>query len=97
MKFELAKQPREAAETEERRMEQVMLNFRKYQKVEMLLFLLGFAFVVGGAFGNMGDFTLGTGVGLTIQAAFTLVFDLFAAYRGGFYQHELKMFKKSLS
>ena len=65
--------------------------------METLLFFLGFALLIGGAFGGMSDFTLGTGLGLTIQAAFSLVFDLIAAYRAGDYHYELNVFKNRLS
>lgn len=87
--------PREMVGAEKTRMETVMANFEKYKNVEMLLFFLGLAFVVAGAFVGFGEFMLGTGIGLSLQGAFTLVFDLFAAYRGGFYVHELNVFDRS--
>lgn len=74
------------------RMEKVKASFEKYKMVEMLLFFLGFAFLIGGGLGKMGDFTLGTGVGLTAQSAFSLVIDLVASYRAGFYLYELNKF-----
>lgn len=86
--------PKEMLVAEQQRMGQVMANFEKYKNVEMLLFFLGLAFVMGGAFLGAGKFMLGTGTGLSLQAALTLVFDLFAAYRAGFYVHELDTFER---
>jgi len=81
-----------AAETQ--RMAQVQANFEKYKMAEQLLFFLGCGFLAGGAFLGGGDYMAGAGAGLCIQSAFTLVFDLFAAYRAGFYQYELDVFQR---
>lgn len=97
LRVEMAGSPKATISAEQVRVEKAILKFEKYRQVLLLLFLLGFTLVIGGTFCNMGDFTLGSGIGLTIQAALTLVFDLLAAYRTGFYQHELKVFMKSLS
>ena len=88
--------PKEMVAAEKSRMAQVMSNFERYKTVEMLLFFLGFSFVLGGSFGGVGQFMLGTGVGLCLQGGVTLIFDLFAAYRGGFYQHELDKFERAM-
>lgn len=87
--------PKEMLASELERMRQVMANFERYKTVEMLLFFLGFAFLLGGTFGGFGDFMMGTGIGLSLQGAISLVFDLFAAFRGTFYQKALEKFERS--
>ena len=57
---------------ERNRMEKVKASFEKYEMVEMLLFFLGFAFLIGGGIGKMGDFTLGTGLGSVSYTHLTL-------------------------
>ncbi|MCB0518382.1 MAG: hypothetical protein H6577_02585 [Lewinellaceae bacterium] len=74
------------------RMERVLANFEKVKTAEQLLLLLGFGFLLGGVFFGAGDYMAGTGVGLCIQSAFSLVFDLFASLRANLYRHELKMY-----
>ncbi len=94
LKAGMQQAPSAAVAEEQARVARLKQNYGKYQQIEMLLFLLGFALVVGGAFGGMGAFCLGTGIGLTLQAAFSLVFSLFAGYRTGFYHYELNVFRK---
>jgi uncharacterized membrane protein YfcA len=87
--------PRAMLDEELPRIEKVLANFEKYKMAESLLFFLGFAFLLGGAFAGLGDYMLGAGLGSCLQAGFTLAFDLFASLRAGLYQHELKTFERS--
>jgi len=59
------------------RMETVMKNFSIYKSIEMLLLIM--------AFFQRHDVTAGIGVGLVLQAAFTLTLDIFAETRGADY------------
>lgn len=97
LKKEMTGSPKKAISAEQARVEKAMGKLDKSKQILMLLFVLGFAFVIGGAFCNMGDFTLGTGIGLTVQSALTMVCELLTAYRTGFYLHELRVFIKNFS
>ncbi|WP_416545989.1 hypothetical protein ACHEXK_10625 [Limnohabitans sp. DCL3] len=68
------------AETE--RMQTVMRNFKLYKSVEIALLVLGTCLV---AFFSKWDAATGIGIGLVLQASFTLVLDLFAEARGAAY------------
>jgi hypothetical protein len=91
----LGNSPKLVRAEEQARMEKVMANFDKIKMAEQLLLLLGFAFLIGGVFFGLGEYMVGTGVGLSVQCAYSLVFDLFAAMRAGFYVHELGVFEKN--
>ncbi len=91
----LEKSPKLMRAEEQERMDKVMSNFDKIKIAEQLLFLLGFAFLIGGVFFDLGGYMVGAGIGLCIQCAFSLVLDLFAAMRAGFYLHELGVFEKN--
>lgn len=91
----LGKSPKLMRVEEQERMEKVMANFDRIKMAEQLLFLLGFAFLIGGVFFDLGEYMVGAGIGLCVQCAFSLVFDLFAAMRAGFYVHELGVFEKN--
>ena len=69
-----------AAETA--RMETVMKNFSIYKTIEMLLLIIGVGLI---AFLQRHDVATGIGVGLILQAEFTLALDIFAETRGAAY------------
>jgi hypothetical protein len=77
------------------RMEAVEANFGRLRAVESGLFLLGMCFLLGGVFGNFGEYMPGSGAGLCLQSAVSLIFDLLASWRAGLYLHELKTFQKT--
>jgi len=82
--------PSEFYKTETNRMEVVMANFKTIRKVEMGVFVLGIILALAGSIGELGWFTTGTGVGLCLQSAVSLLLDLSAEWRGGLYLHHLK-------
>ena len=67
---------------ESARMETVMKNFSIYKTIEMLLLIMGVGMI---AFFQRHDVAAGIGVGLVLQAAFTLTLDIFAETRGADY------------
>lgn len=72
-----------ALKTEETtRMQTVMKNFSIYKAVEMVLLIVGVGMI---AFLQRHDIAAGLGVGLVLQAAFTLTLDIFAEARGADY------------
>jgi uncharacterized paraquat-inducible protein A len=72
-----------ALKTEEtNRMQTVMKNFSIYKAVEMVLLIIGVGMI---AFLQRHDLAAGIGVGLVLQAAFTLTLDIFAEARGADY------------
>ena len=73
----------EALKAEEgTRMQSVMKNFSSYKSIEMLLLIVGVGMI---AFLQRYDVAAGIGVGLVLQAAFTLTLDIFAEARGADY------------
>lgn len=64
------------------RMQTVMNNFSIYKAVEMVLLIVGVGMI---AWLQRHDMAAGIGVGLVLQAAFTLTLDLFAEARGADY------------
>jgi len=64
------------------RMQTVMNNFSIYKAIEMLLLIVGVGMI---AFLQRHDMAAGIGVGLVLQAAFTLALDIFAEARGADY------------
>ena len=64
------------------RMQTVMKNFSIYKAVEMVLLIVGVGMI---AFLQRHDVAAGIGVGLVLQAAFTLTLDIFAEARGADY------------
>jgi hypothetical protein len=64
------------------RMETVMKKFSIYKSIEMLLLIMGVGMI---AFFQRHDVAAGIGVGLVLQAAFTLTLDIFAETRGADY------------
>ena len=64
------------------RMQTVLKNFSIYKAVEMLLLIVGVGMI---AFLQRNDMAAGIGVGLVLQAAFTLTRDIFAEARGADY------------
>jgi hypothetical protein len=64
------------------RMKTVMKNFSIYKAVEMVLLVVGVGMI---AFLQRYDLAAGIGVGLVLQAAFTLTLDIFAEARGADY------------
>ena len=67
---------------ESTRMATVLKNFSIYKAVEMLLLIVGVGMI---AFLQRQDMAAGIGVGLVLQAAFTLTLDIFAEARGADY------------
>lgn len=67
---------------ESTRMQTVMKNFSIYKTIEMLLLIVGVGMI---AFLQRYDVAAGIGVGLVLQAAFTLTLDIFAEARGADY------------
>ena len=64
------------------RMQTVMDNFSVYKAIEMLLLIVDVGMI---AFLQRSDMAAGIGVGLVLQAAFTLALDIFAEARGADY------------
>lgn len=64
------------------RMQTVISNFSIYKAVEMVLLIVGVGMI---AFLQRHDVAAGIGVGLVLQAAFTLTLDIFAEARGADY------------
>lgn len=64
------------------RMQKVMANFSVYKAVEMVLLIVGVGMI---ALLQRHDMAAGIGVGLVLQAAFTLTLDIFAEARGADY------------
>jgi hypothetical protein len=60
-------------------MQTVMANFKLYKTVELVLLVLGACLI---AFLSKWDVATGIGIGLVVQAGFTLALDLFAEARG---------------
>lgn len=67
---------------ESSRMQTVLKKFSIYKAVELVLLLVGVGMV---AFLPRNDMAAGIGVGLVLQAAFTLALDVFAEARGADY------------
>jgi hypothetical protein len=67
---------------ETNRMQTVLKNFSIYKAVEMVLLIVGVVMI---AFLQRYDMAAGIGVGLVLQAAFTLTLDIFAEARGADY------------
>lgn len=64
------------------RMQTVMRQFKVYKAIELALLVLGIGLV---AFLSKSDMATGIGIGLLLQASFTLALDLFAEARGDAY------------
>lgn len=93
---QLAKNPNLFVREELERMNKINAQFKIYRNVELLLFLLGFVFVLMGGLANWGMLTLGIGIGLSSQCALMLILDLFAEFRAGMYTHQLESFSEKL-
>ena len=79
---QLAANPAALKAEETTRMQTVMKNFSIYKAVEMVLLIVGIGMI---AFLQRHDIAAGLGVGLVLQAAFTLTLDIFAEARGADY------------
>ncbi len=71
------------------RMQTVMANFEIYKTIEILLLVFALTLI---AFASKSDAAVGIGLGLLVQAAFTLALDLFAEARGEAYLNALRSF-----
>jgi hypothetical protein len=71
------------------RMQTVMTNFKIYKTIEIVLLVFALALI---AFLPKSDAAVGIGLGLLVQAAFTLALDLFAEARGEAYLAALTAF-----
>lgn len=74
--------PAELKAEESTRMQSVMKKFSIYKAIEIMLLIVGVGMI---AFLQRNDMAIGIGVGLVLQAAFTLTLDLFAEARGAEY------------
>ena len=79
---QLQENPESFRRDEISRMQTVMKNFSIYKMIEMLLLITGLAMI---AFWQRNDIAAGIGIGLILQAAITLVLDIFAETRGADY------------
>ena len=79
---QLQQNPESFQRDETSRMQTIMKNFSIYKMIEMLLVITGFAMIT---FWQRNDITAGIGIGLILQAAITLVLDIFAETRGADY------------
>lgn len=76
---QLTSEPAQFKQAETERMQTVMANFKLYKTVELALLLVGACLI---AFLSKWDAPTGIGIGLVVQAGFTLALDLFAEARG---------------
>lgn len=76
---QLTSEPAQFKQAETERMQTVMANFKLYKTVELALLLVGVCLI---AFLSKWDAPTGIGIGLVVQAGFTLALDLFAEARG---------------
>ncbi len=83
---QLASAPAQSKQAETERMHTVMANFKIYKTVEWVLLLVGVCQIV---FFSRSDVATGIGIGLVVQAGFTLALDLFAEARGDAYLRAL--------
>ena len=83
---QLVSAPAEFKQAETERMQTVMTHFKMYKTVELVLLLVG-ACLIG--FFSKWDAATGIGIGLVVQAGFTLALDLFAEARGDAYLNVL--------
>lgn len=83
---QLVSAPAEFKQAETERMQTVMANFRLYKSVELALLVLGACLI---AFVSKWDTATAIGIGLVLQAGFTLALDLFAEARGEAYLRAL--------
>jgi hypothetical protein len=67
-------------------MQTVMANFKLYKSVELALLVIGACLI---AFFSKWDAATAIGIGLVLQAGFTLALDLFAEARGEAYLRAL--------
>ena len=79
---QLASAPAQFKHAETERMQTVMTNFKLYKTVELALLVVGACLI---AFLSQWDAATGIGIGLVVQAGFTLALDLFAEARGEVY------------
>jgi len=79
---QLTANPEALQAAEATRMQTVMKNFSIYKAVEMVLLITGVGMI---AFLQRHDVAAGIGVGLVVQAAFTLTLDIFAEARSADY------------
>jgi hypothetical protein len=83
---QLTSSPIEFKQSETERMQRVMANFKLYKTVELVLLVVGACLI---AFLSKSDAATGIGIGLVVQAGFTLALDLFAEARGDAYLRAL--------
>ena len=74
------------------RLDILLPRLKFYRKTTLGIVLIGLAMVLAGSLGGFGRYMTGTGSGLILQAAVTLVIDLFTGMRAGLFQHELRRF-----
>jgi hypothetical protein len=79
--------PAQFKQEEVGRMQTVMKNFNTFKIIEMILLVVGVCMI---GFFQRFDVAAGIGVGLVLQAAFTLALDIFAEARGQDYLTAIK-------
>jgi hypothetical protein len=82
LSVQLQANPAALKTTETSRMQTVMKSFSIYKAIEMVLLVVGVGVI---AFLQRYAMAAGIGVGLVLQAAFTLALDIFAEARGANY------------
>ena len=83
---QLVSAPAQFKPAETARMQTVMANFKLYKTVELVLLVVGACLI---AFFSKWDAATAIGIGLVVQAGFTLALDLFAEARGEAYMRAL--------
>ena len=86
----LTARPRETIRAEQARMRRINLQFSLLEALELTLLVGGVAMAAAGA-GTRQETVLGVGLGLSVQSAALLTFDLFAARRALRYTHALEL------
>lgn len=86
----LTARPLETIRAEQARMRRINLQFSLIEALEMTLLVGGIAMAAAGA-GTREETLLGVGLGLSVQSAALLTFDLFAARRARRYTHALEL------
>ncbi|MBT8219989.1 MAG: hypothetical protein KJP00_09190 [Bacteroidia bacterium] len=83
-------------DAEKSRMGSVMKNFTWIKRIELGLFLVGVLLLLLAMNGTISTIMLGVGIGLLIQCALMLVFDLFAELRAREYLREMDRVQRKL-
>lgn len=74
------------------RLDVMMPKYKFYRRSAIAVVVLGLAMTLAGSLAGLGKYMVGTGAGLALQAAITLIIDLFSAMRAGLFHHELRKY-----